>query len=500
VRLESGPSNLFWSPNSEVIAFAATVDGKRGTYTLNINEPDAKPVFRTDKTGANAQWLRQDDQTVWLCEGQPGVLKGSQLTPYPFSVNAIVNPPARNRAAFGMAWRHMRDSFYDRNLNNLNWNSIYDKYADEAQRAPGADEYSIIMSMMLGELNASHTGYSPGDRPRRSPGRGPSDRSPSDRWRDETAHLGVRFDPDFAGPGWKVRDILPKGPADRPASRIKAGEVVLSVDGTSITKQLGLPDLLNGPPERDVRLTVSDGETSRRLVTVRPISYNAARRLLRDKWLEDNEKAVDKLSSGTLGYLHIDQMSERDFQKFEIQVYEKMVGKDGLAIDIRYNRGGSIADKLLGILCLPNHAITRVRDREPGYLASYPPNVAMRKPLVVICCQDCYSNAEIFAHAIKTLRRGKLVGVKTSGEVIATPSRRLMDLGSLRIPGIGFYVANGQDMELRGAEPDCEVWPLLGEMPRGKDRQLEKAVELLLLDVSAAKAQPGPRLIKASER
>jgi hypothetical protein len=40
----------------------------------------------------------------------------------------------------------------------------------------------------------------------------------------------------------------------------------------------------------------------------------------------------------------------------------------------------------------------------------------------------------------------------------------------------------------------------MGEMPRGKDRQLEKGVALLLLDVAAAKAQPGPRLIKAGER
>ena len=490
LRVEGGLSNLFWSPKSDVLAFTATVEGRRGTYTLNINEPDPKPVFRTDKTGSHAQWLKQDDQIVWLCDGQPGSLKGDKLTPYPFKVEIAVDRAAKNRVAFGLAWRFMRDNFYDPSLNHRDWDAIYDKYAGEAEKAPSSDEYSVVMDMMLGELNASHTGFTSSEKPW----------SPPDQWKVETAHPGVRFDPDYEGPGWKVRDVFPKGPADRPASRIKPGEVVLAVDGTTITKKLGLPDVFNGPPDRDIQLTVLDGETSKRLVTLRPVSYETARNLLRNKWLEDNEKMVDKLSSGTLGYLHIDQMSERDFRKFEIQVYEKMVDKEGLVIDIRNNGGGSVADKLLAILCMPDHAITRVRDEKPGYLDSYPPHVAMRKPLVVICNQDCYSNAEIFAHAIKTLRRGKLVGVKTAGEVIATPSWNIMDVGSLRVPRIGFYTKDGQDMELRGAEPDCVVWPLLGEMPRGKDRQLEKGVVLLLLDVSAAKAQPGPRPIKAGER
>ena len=42
------------------------------------------------------------------------------------------------------------------------------------------------------------------------------------------------------------------------------------------------------------------------------------------------------------------------------------------------------------------------------------------KPIVVICNESSYSNAEIFSHAIKTLKRGKVVGVTTAGCVIST--------------------------------------------------------------------------------
>ena len=43
-----------------------------------------------------------------------------------------------------------------------------------------------------------------------------------------------------------------------------------------------------------------------------------------------------------------------------------------------------------------------------------------RKPIVVLCNQNSYSNAEIFSHAIKGLKRGKLVGVTTAGGVTSS--------------------------------------------------------------------------------
>jgi tricorn protease len=55
-------------------------------------------------------------------------------------------------------------------------------------------------------------------------------------------------------------------------------------------------------------------------------------------------------------------------------------------------------------------------------------------------------------------------------------------------------------MELNGAVPDVILWPAPGDMPRGKDVQLEKAVEVLLADVKAWQERPQPTLRKASER
>lgn len=119
----------------------------------------------------------------------------------------------------------------------------------------------------------------------------------------------------------------------------------------------------------------------------------------------------------------------------------------------------------------------------------------------MLCNQNSFSNAEIFSHAVKTLGRGQIVGVPTAGGVISTGATAIMDLGTLRLPGRGWFVpGTGEDMELNGAVPHHVVWPEPGQLPAGKDVQIEKAVEVLLSDVQKWAERPQPKLRKASER
>ncbi len=217
-------------------------------------------------------------------------------------------------------------------------------------------------------------------------------------------------------------------------------------------------------------------------------------------WLRHNRKLVDDASKGTLGYLHISAMAMPNFRKFEEELVSQGAGKDGLVIDVRENPGGSITDHLLTALTQPVHAITVPRGGGQGYPQDRKVYACWNKPIVVLCNQNSFSNAEIFAHAIKTLKRGQVVGVPTAGGVISTGAAQIMDVGTLRLPFRGWYLpGDGRDMELNGAVPHHIVWPNPGDMPAGKDLQLEKAVDVLANDVSAWKARPQPKLKKASE-
>ena len=393
----------------------------------------------------------------------------------------------------------MRDNYYDENLGNRDWEAVRAKYSEMAAEAPDASTFGTIISLMLGELNGSHLGFYPS----RGGGARGGDGGPSD-WRVSTAHLGLRFEPDFEGPGLKVRDVIFEGPTDLDRSRVRPGEIVLEIDGTPVEPETDLTTVLNGPIDREITLKVrglgDDPET--REVKLRPIPFPYAQSLLYEQWVRGNRVKVEELSDGKLGYLHIRGMNFESFYRFEQELYSVGYGKDGLIIDVRGNGGGSTADHLLTALFQPRHAITVGRGGAPGYPGDRMVYTAWTRPIVVLCNQNSFSNAEIFSHAIKTLGRGPLVGVPTAGGVISTGAARVMDLGTIRLPGRGWYVlGTGQDMELNGAVPDHILWPEPGELPSGVDRQLAKAVEVLETEVKTeAAAHPAPELQKASER
>jgi len=485
-------TNLFWSHDSKKLAFAATIDGKRGTYTISPPE-DVRPKLLSTTTGTQARWISEGNQIVWLAGGKPASLSSSgSATEYSFSAQQEIDLAARYEAGFDQCWRNMRDSFYDGALNNRNWDAIRRKYARLAKSSVDGETFRSVVNLMLGELNASHMGF--------SLRRGASGED-EDTWRETTAHLGLRFDPQHKGPGLRVRDVIPGGPVDRVQSKIETNDLVLSIDGRTVDPDIELTAILNGTLTRDIHLRVRSGEDQERDVTLRPISFSAARSLLYEKWVRDNQDQVAEASKGRFGYLHIRGMNMPSFYRFERELYAVAAGKEGIVIDVRENGGGSTTDHLLTVLTQPQHAITVPRGGGPGYPQDRSVYATWRKPIVVLCNQNSFSNAEIFSHAIKTLQRGKLVGVPTAGGVISTGGRRIMDLGILRMPFRGWFVlGTGEDMELNGATPHHVLWPAPGELPAGKDRQLEKAIEVLSEEVDQWNARPRPELRKASER
>ena len=480
--------SLVWSPDSKKLAFQSRMESQKKTYSIEFPD-ELKPKMLSNAVLTNAVWLKEGDQLTGLLDGKPATLsgKGGEPKTMPFKARQAYSRAEKQRAVFDQCWQVMRDYFYDEKLGNRDWNAVRAKYRDMAAEAPDMKGAAECVSLMLGELNGSHLGFSIG-----------LSSSGTSGWTEETAHLGLRFDMSFAGPGWKVRDVIAKSPASRKESRVEAGEIVLKVDGKDVTPGMDASLVLNGPMERDIVLTVKNGDKIRE-VTLRPIRYLTARRLLYDEWIDGKRAAVEKASGGTLGYLHISAMDDASFQKFQEELYHAGAGKDGLIIDVRENGGGSTTDHLLTALTQPRHALTLPRGgKVPGYPQDRMIYATWHKPVVVMCNQNSYSNAEIFSHAIKTLKRGKLVGVPTAGGVLSTGAASIMDVGMLRLPFRGWYgLENGQDMELNGAKPDFIVWPRPGDKT---DRQLDKAVEVLKADVETWKKRPQPKLIKASER
>ncbi|MEM8886053.1 MAG: S41 family peptidase, partial [Planctomycetota bacterium] len=477
--------NLFWSHDSKKLCFRATIDGKEGIYTISPPD-DLKPKLLSSTRGGDWRWLKEGNQIVGLAGGAPTSLSSKgRATGYPFRIENELDLPARHRAAFEMSWRIMRDQWYDPALNNRDWNAVREKYLAMAGDCLTVEELDQVVDMMLGELNGSHLNFSARD---------PGGFTPP-VWQERTPHFGVRFDEKHAGPGLKVAHVIEGGPAWRKKSRIDVGDVILQADGRDLDPARDYARQLNGPAQRDIVLRVRNKGGKERDVVIRPASGGEIRRLLYDEWIEKNRRYVDERSKGTLGYLHVRGMNWSSFERFEAELYKVGHGKDGLVIDVRENGGGFTADHLLTVLCQPVHAVTVPRGGRAGYPQGRLVYARWHRPIIVLCNQNSFSNAEIFSHAIKTLERGRLVGVQTAGGVISTGGTRIMGFGFLRLPFRGWFVAgDGQDMELAGAVPDVVIWPQPEEWAKGVDRQLSKGIDLLLADVQTERERPRPPL------
>ncbi|HVJ79988.1 MAG TPA: S41 family peptidase, partial [Planctomycetia bacterium] len=409
-----------------------------------------------------------------------------------------------------------RDNVYDGRLGNRDWNAIRAKYAAVAA-TPDVEALALICNLMTGELNGSHLGFTARNRggapqgppamppgappaPPGTPG-APAAPEPSASWRPSTVHLGVRFDPKFAGPGWKVKDVIPDGPATRERSKLAAGDVVFQVEGKPVGPNVDPTLHLNVPADREVALLVKDAAGKERTVSIRPVSYAAVGPLLYEEWLKKNRKAVETASGGEVGYLYIRGMDWPSFQRLEEELCSVGTGRKGLIIDVRENGGGSTADHLLTVLCQPRHAFTVPRGGGTGYPGDRIVYATWNKPIVVLCNQNSFSNAEIFSHAIKVLKRGALVGVPTAGGVISTGAAPVMDVGQVRLPFRGWFnPLTGEDMELNGAVPDIVLWPEPADTAAGKDRQLETAVAEIKKAIAAPQASATVKPKYASER
>lgn len=484
---------LVWAPDSKRLAFVAEIKGQNGLYGVSFPSPSSPSLITAD-VGIAPRWLSEGNQIVWLSQGVPASVSttaGKQMT-YRFAARQTVDVARKYEAAFDLCWRIMRDEWYDDRLGNRNWDDVRRKYRAAAGASGDDLSFSTVVNMMLGELNGSHLGYTSASAVRMAD---------PNSWPIVTSHLGVRFDPAYKGPGLKIKDVIARGPADQLRSRLVAGEIILAIDSTTVDPGMDLTRVLNGPAERDVKLRVKSTSGQERELTIRPTTYDAIPKLLYEQWVRANRKFVETASKGTLGYVHIAGMDEPSLQRFEEELYSAASGKQGLVIDVRENGGGFTTDHLLTMLTQPQHAVTVPRGGGPGYPQDRKIYATWNKPIVVLCNQNSFSNAEIFSHAIKTLGRGKLVGVPTAGGVVSTGSATIMDLGTLRLPTRGWFLpTTGEDMELNGAVPDVVVWPLPGQMPAGKDVQLEKAVEVLSADVKQWLARPQPKLRKATER
>lgn len=462
----------FFRWDSRTLAFDA---GNGETHSIEIpTRLEPQRIFR--KVGRNARWYQRDSRVAWTVD----MLPAHGETTIPFEVYQETNIADYRELGFRTAWARVKNRFYDPALHGADWEAVREKLLPAARNATSASVYSRVMQWMLGELDASHLGFYPSEQSLREW----ESRTPRQAWQPQTAHLGMRFDYRPAnGDGWEVIEILKDGPVEKSRLPIAIGDRLIAIDGRPVTPDADPYELLNGLAGRTVRLKWRvAGRGVVREGRVKSQTWNDARNQRRASLLEVQRNRVHYESGGRLGYIFVPQMDMASFYSFQDDLFAEAYGKEGLVIDVRDNTGGFTADRIIDLICQPDHATFSSRGfgDKRAYLIGYWGKPVFPGKVAVICNDRTFSNGEIFSHAIKNIGRGKLVGWPTGGGVIATNDRPLLDLGNFRDAYRGCYLPDGTDMERHGAVPDILVDLTPADVANGLDPQLSAAVKALL--------------------
>ena len=418
------------------------------------------------------------DNVIYISNGRAGVvsLNGGTHRRPDISDRIRIDLRQQSLQKFNEAARVIEEGFYCSDMKGLDWQNLVAEYRKLVKKARTASEFSDITNRLMGELAASHTGIS-------NPGPGYELRQPSGR-------LGIDYQPvrlDHGGIGYQVMNVLPGGPADRGPIRLKPGDIITGINLRGFQGRETLLKQLRGKVDQEVIVSFerpAGRERVRFQALLIPVSYSELAGLRYNAFCEASRRKVSELSQGRLGYIHIQAMNETSLEDFQAHLYAAAEGKDGLIIDVRNNGGGHTTDRILTSIMAPEHAYTIPVGADPGMTGYYPqgrldaPRYTL--PINMLANEKSYSNSEILAHAFRTLNRGTLVGQQTYGGVISTGRHTLIDGATVRRPFRGWFLPDGRDMEHNGAMPDLMVAQTPEDEIRGKDPQLEAAVEDLL--------------------
>jgi tricorn protease len=397
--------------------------------------------------------------------------RGPERRRITFTARVEVDHREEWKQVFNESWRVMKHRFYDPEMHGVNWAIVKEVYEPLMEYVADQEEMHNVVSQMIGELNASHTGIS-------------APPSPEERDRmAQTRFPGFDLEADSSG-YYKVSHVYKNGPADKDYVNISAGEYILAIDGHELKAGDNYWKYLTAVRGEKLYFTVNSKPeaTGSRLVKVQPVNAGAYATLQYERWVDQRRDMVEKLSKGEVGYLHIRSMDAPSLRRFERDLVENH-DKKALIIDQRFNPGGGIDQELLEILSQRQYQYTKGRDS----VAITRPQQAFFGPMVVMENERSTSDAEVFPDGFRTLGLGKVVGKTTYGAVIGTGAFRLLDGSSLRTPATGLWNVKGYNLENYGVPPDVDVDNTPEDFLAGRDAQIEKAVEVLKDEIKGRK-------------
>ncbi|WP_239494889.1 S41 family peptidase [Pedobacter yulinensis] len=438
-------------------------------FDLWVTEPRTRETRILAKLGGSPGSIELSKDEKALIVSNSGRLvkvdaESGKISPINISGEMMLNAAAERSYIFDHAWRQVREKFYQPELHNVNWESYKTAYEKFLPHVSNNYDFQELLSEMLGELNASHTGGS---------------YSPQFPAADRTAGLGVLVDETYAGKGLRITEVLTSGPLDKVGSKVKAGQVIEKINGRELDETEDGARLLNREIGKTVLLSMYDPASKTRYEEpVKTISFEEENELMYKRWVKTMRAMVDKLSGGKIGYVHVRSMNDDSYRAVLDAAQGINLEKQALVVDTRFNGGGWLHNDLNTFLSGKSYLNFTNRGKT---LKGTEPAGSWTKPSIVLMSEGNYSDAFIFPYIYKQTGTGKLVGMPVAGTGTAVWWERQIDPTIVfGIPMFGTVGKEGRTTENLQVEPDIRVELPYADFLNGRDPQLEAAVKEML--------------------
>mgnify|MGYP001000567740 FL=1 len=422
--------------------------------------------------GGGGVTLGKDGKTVYVgTYNGLSKLDGGTLKPISFAAEFNHRPIAERAYILDHAYQLIKEKFYDVNLHGVDWTYYRDTYKKFLPHISNDEDFGELLSELLGELNASHTGA----------------RIYSYRYPEQTGYFGAYYDLSYKGDGLKIEEILPGGPLSHFGDKIHAGMIIEKVDGETIAADQPVELYLNGKVGKRTSVTFFNPKTGLRFEEfLRPIGQGDQKELFFRRWEKQRKALVEKLSGGRIAYVVVRAMNTWSFRS----AYKELLGKyrnyDAVIVDTRYNGGGWLHEDLAFLLSGKLYQRFTPRGQHIGD----DPFMQWTKPSCVLVSEGNYSNGHGFPWVYKHLGLGKVIGTPVAGTMTAVWwESQINPYVVFGLPQVTCSDLDGNPMENRTLQPDIEVYNTPADYESGHDAQLVRAVEEMMKTIGPKKTK-----------
>lgn len=449
--------------------FHLTADGTKLYYIVRLEkgmdlcmkDMESGTVKVVEKGVSGVIYPDRKDKYMYLLSGS-GISRiataSGKRTRISFSGDFEYRPAEEREYIFSHVWKQVQEKFYDPQIHGVDWEGYRETYSKFLPHIKNNFDFQEMLSEMLGELNGSHTGaryfYRSGI---------------------TFASLGLLFDSSYRGNGLRISEVIRGGAVAIADPEIKAGDIILAIDGKEIKAGEDWYGMLTGKGGKRILLTVKKGKSKEDLFV--EAGYSDYEIMYR-RWVRQREDIVRKLSDGKIAYVHVAGMDSDSFREVYSNLLGKYRGCDAVIVDTRHNGGGWLHDDLATLL----NGKAYIRFEPRGQYISTEPYNKWTKPSCVLIGEDNYSDASGFPYVYKTLGIGKLIGAPVPGTMTAVWWEQQIDptlvFGIPQVGSVG--IKEGRYLENLQVEPDILVYNDPASVLQGRDLQLEAAVREMM--------------------